>query len=83
VGLEAARALESEMNGGGSVDIYTSDQLLPFLALAGGRILAREFTGHAKSNVRIIEELMESPFDICKGESTAWFKVKVPLAHKI
>jgi len=64
VGKEASKNLLAEIDGGGSVDVFASDQLLPYIALAGGEIMARELTGHAKTNVDIIEKFLEKNIEI-------------------
>ena len=68
VGKEAADNLLAEIEGHGSVDVFASDQLLPYMALAGGKISAREFTGHAKTNIDIIEKFLGKTFDISEGQ---------------
>jgi RNA 3'-terminal phosphate cyclase (GTP) len=53
VGAAAARELLRELESGAAVDRHLADQLVPFLAVAGGRLRAREITGHARSNVDV------------------------------
>jgi RNA 3'-terminal phosphate cyclase (ATP)/RNA 3'-terminal phosphate cyclase (GTP) len=53
VGKEAALDLHRNL-AGGSVDRYAADQLLPFLALNGGRISTSEITEHARTNAYVI-----------------------------
>ena len=67
VGKEAAKNLLAEIEGHGSVDVYASDQLLPYLASAGGKYSARELTGHAKTNIDIIEKFLGKTFEIEEG----------------
>jgi len=60
VGKEAARALQMEIDGQGSTDVFASDQLLPYIALGGGSYSARKLTNHARTNVNIINKFMEN-----------------------
>ena len=71
VGKEAAESLLAEIEGKGSVDVYASDQLLPYLAIAGGSISAKELTGHARTNVDIIEKFLGEVFEIQEKETVA------------
>lgn len=57
VGREAARNLIQEYEKGG-VDSHAVDQILPFLALAGGKILAGEITEHCRTNAFVIEKFL-------------------------
>ncbi|MBU4031996.1 MAG: RNA 3'-terminal phosphate cyclase [Candidatus Thermoplasmatota archaeon] len=56
VGQEAARNLVAEIDSKASVDMHASDQLLPYLAMAGGYFTAGELTGHAETNVGTVEK---------------------------
>ncbi|MFP4045967.1 MAG: RNA 3'-terminal phosphate cyclase [Candidatus Aenigmatarchaeota archaeon] len=57
VGKEAAEDLIR--NSGGAVDRYAGDQLLVYLALAGGRIKPSEVAGHCKTNLWTIEKFID------------------------
>jgi RNA 3'-terminal phosphate cyclase (ATP) len=68
VGLKAGDALLRELLGGGSVDVHLADQLIPYLALAGsGSFTVRELTSHAKTNMYIVEQLLDVRFEIEKN----------------
>ena len=56
VGEEAARALVIEAAGGGSVDSHLADQLLIYLAGAGGEYTARTCTLHARTMCWLLEQ---------------------------
>lgn len=64
VGAEAAQRLLLELGSGAAVDSHMSDQLLPFMALAKGKsaILCANETGHAKSNIQVLEKMLEVEF---------------------
>src|SRR3989338_7465085 len=62
VGSEAAERLIKAYHKG-TVDSYTADQLLPYLALAGGgTIVTSEVTQHARTNAFIIEKFLDARF---------------------
>ena len=64
VGEEAAKQLIQDYEKG-CVDRHTADQLIPYLALAGGgKILASEITGHVTTNAYIIEKFLPAKFRI-------------------
>ena len=63
VGREAARRLIREYEGGG-VDSHAADQLLPYLALAGGRIKVNGVTDHCRANIFVIEKFLPVKFKV-------------------
>lgn len=64
VGREAARALLEAMDTGAAVDRYLADQLIPFLAVAGGSLLTPEITNHTRSNIYVAECVLGTSFEI-------------------
>jgi RNA 3'-phosphate cyclase len=48
----------------GTVDKYTADMLIPYLALAGGSYTAPEITNHIKTNINTIEKFLDVKFKI-------------------
>lgn len=54
VGEECAKNLISELERGGAVDSYMSDQIIPYIALAKGKVKINELTMHAKTNLHIV-----------------------------
>lgn len=62
VGTEAARALIAEMQAGAGVDRHLADQLVPFLAVAGGRVRTSRITGHTRSNVYVARAVLGVEF---------------------
>jgi RNA 3'-terminal phosphate cyclase (ATP) len=51
VGRRAAEELIIELKCAASVDVHLADQLIPYLALAGGSYTVREVSLHAKTNI--------------------------------
>jgi len=56
VGREAAQDLLHTLNNKAIIDRYMADQILPFLAIAGGKITIPEWTGHAKTNLEVLKK---------------------------
>jgi RNA 3'-phosphate cyclase len=65
VGREAALGLKRLMAGDACLDEHMADQILPFLALAGGRSEVRVagITDHCRTNIRVIEQFLPVRFD--------------------
>jgi len=64
VGEEAARNLITEYESDGAIDSYATDQVLPYLALAGGEIKVNKITEHCKTNIWVIEKFLPVEFKI-------------------
>ncbi|MBI3051314.1 RNA 3'-terminal phosphate cyclase [Candidatus Woesearchaeota archaeon] len=67
VGAEAARALSSVIDSGAPVDPFLADQLVPFLALAGGSFRASKITPHCLTNVYVVEQFLGKSFEVDAG----------------
>jgi RNA 3'-terminal phosphate cyclase (ATP) len=66
VGEEAALAMLAELKSRALVDIYLADQLIPYIALAGGFYTARELTMHTKTNIWIGEKFLNVKINVKK-----------------
>ncbi|GAB4344593.1 MAG: RNA 3'-terminal phosphate cyclase [Candidatus Abyssubacteria bacterium] len=71
VGEDAARELLETIKSGATVDDHVSDQVLIFMALADGEssIVARKFTGHAKTNIHIIRNFLPVDFRVTEDKN--------------
>jgi len=60
IAQHAAHALREELHAGVTLDIHAADQLLIYLALAGGRsqFTARAYSSHAQTTAWLIEQLL-------------------------
>ncbi len=77
VGESAAEAILSELKSGAGVDVYLADQLIPYLALAGGgSFTTRMITPHTKTNIWVTEQFIDVKFKIEELE-TGLFRVWV------
>jgi len=54
VGIEAGRKLLEDISSNAALDRYMADQIIPYLALAGGTVSVSEISGHVKSNIEVV-----------------------------
>jgi len=64
VGKEAADDLIKEIESKSPVDKHTADNLIPFLAVFGGKIKVSEITLHTMTNIWVCEQFLEKKFEI-------------------
>ena len=64
VGKECATCLKKEIESKATLDIFASDQILPYLAFAKGSFLVRELSLHAKTNMEVIKKFLDVDFKI-------------------
>jgi RNA 3'-phosphate cyclase len=71
VGKEAAITLIRAIESGAAVDEHLSDQLLVFMALAKEKsiITIPHLTDHAKTNIRVIQQFIDTEFTITKKDT--------------
>ena len=62
VGQDAAKSLIDLIKSEAAVDKYLADQLLPYMALFGGKINVSKITNHTKTNMKIIEKFINKKF---------------------
>ncbi|MCK4282707.1 MAG: RNA 3'-phosphate cyclase, partial [Candidatus Brocadiae bacterium] len=64
VGREAAQLLKRAMESGACLDAHMADQILPYLALAGGtsRVSVAGITEHCRTNIWVIEQFLPARF---------------------
>ncbi|ASJ06540.1 RNA 3'-terminal phosphate cyclase [Thermococcus pacificus] len=67
VGREAADELLDQLKTRAAVDKFLGDQLIPFLAFAGGEIGVAEITNHLVTNVWVVEKFLGKVFEV-EGE---------------
>jgi len=68
VGEEAANLLITQIESKAPVDRFLADQILPFMALIGGKIKASEITNHCRTNIYTIEQFFGKIFEIDEKE---------------
>ncbi|KCZ73653.1 RNA 3'-phosphate cyclase [Candidatus Methanoperedens nitroreducens] len=77
VGSSAAESILAELKSGAGVDIYLADQLIPYIALAGGgSFTTRTITLHTKTSIWVTEQFLDVKFNIEELKS-GLFRVSV------
>ncbi|HYA20795.1 MAG TPA: RNA 3'-terminal phosphate cyclase, partial [Burkholderiales bacterium] len=73
LGTEAGTELATDLSAGVSLDIHASDQLLVYLALAGGgsHITARTLSSHAETTIWLIEQFLPIRFETAVGATVS------------
>lgn len=66
VGKEAALELLKEEKSGACLDKHMADQILPYMALAGGgsEVTVSEITSHCETNMGVIEKFLDVKFEV-------------------
>jgi RNA 3'-terminal phosphate cyclase (GTP) len=60
VGKEAAFTLKKEIESGGALDTHMVDQIIPYLALTGGEISGSQISEHAKTNIWVCQQFLDT-----------------------
>ncbi len=76
VGEEVAKNLIKEIESKSPVDRHLADQILPFMALVGGKIRVSEMTGHCTTNIFTIEQFMGKIFEVDKMKNLIYSNLK-------
>lgn len=64
VGREAADWLAAEIESGAAVDEHAADQLIVWLALAGGEIRASRISEHTRTSIWVTEQFLGKVFEL-------------------
>lgn len=69
IGDACAQDIAETLSSGATVDEHMLDQILPYMALADGesRVLAEGMTGHAETNISVIESFLGRKFNTRKA----------------
>lgn len=77
VGRKAAEEMISETTSSAVVDVHLADQLIPYIALAGGSYTAREISVHARTNVWTARHFLEREISVEEsGEREKIFRIE-------
>ncbi|NPA47632.1 MAG: RNA 3'-terminal phosphate cyclase [Thermococci archaeon] len=76
VGREAAEGLLGELEKRACVDRFLGDQLIPFIAFAGGEFRATEITEHLRTNVWVVEKFLGETFSVDENARIVKAKAK-------
>lgn len=69
VGTSAAAQLIKEIKSGAPVDSHLADNLIPFLAIFGGKIKVSEITKHTLANIYTAEQFLGKVFEVDEKNS--------------
>lgn len=64
VGKAAARDTIAELSSPAAVDVHLADQLIPYLALAGGSYTVRNISKHASTNIWTASQFLNKEIDV-------------------
>ena len=64
VGKAAAREIIAELSSQAAVDMHLADQLIPYLALAGGSYTVRQMSKHASTNIWTAKQFLNTKLDV-------------------
>jgi len=69
LGSEAGRLLREEILSGATLDTHAADQILIYMALAGGtsRFLARDLSSHAATTIWLLEQFLPVHFSLSQS----------------
>ena len=74
VGRRAAEELIIELKSAATVDVHLADQLIPYLALAGGSCTVREISLHARTNIWTVGHFLDAKIEI--KEENGLFRIE-------
>lgn len=69
VAREAVESLVRELDSGATVDTYLADQLIPYVALAGGEYTVREVSSHTSTNIWAARQMLDVEFDVVEEDA--------------
>ncbi len=79
VGAQAAERLLEEIRSRATCDRFASDQLIPFMALAGdSTIVVQELTSHARTNIELVSMFLGKRFQVEKLTRGEGYILQVP-----
>ena len=64
VGKAAAQEIIAELSSPAAVDTHLADQLIPYLALAGGSYTVRQISKHASTNIWTARQFLNTVVNV-------------------
>ncbi len=64
VAQEALDFLISAHKSGAALDMHMADQIIPYLAIAGGSVSVEKITGHVRTNMLVCEQFLGVKFEV-------------------
>lgn len=75
VAEEAITSLIENHNSAAPLDEHMSDQIIPYLGLAGGEVKVAKITNHTLTNIWVCEQFLDVKFDVTEEERIIKCKV--------
>lgn len=75
VGRTAAAELIAELASPASVDVHLADQLIVYLALAGGELSVREISLHASTNIWTVGHFLDKEIKVKENAANGIFRI--------
>ena len=72
IGRKTAEKLLQRLQSAGAVDEHLADNLIPLLALRGGKLRIPRITGHVKANMYVCSRFLDCRFTETKEDSGDW-----------
>ncbi len=69
VGEEAAALLKKQMDSGACLDEWMADQIVPYLAIAGGEVKVAKITPHCETNMWVVEQFLGKVLEVDKEKN--------------
>jgi RNA 3'-terminal phosphate cyclase (ATP) len=77
VGRRAAEEMIIELSSAASVDLHLADQLIVYLAQAGGSCSVREVSLHTKTNIWTVGQILDARMEIREEKGLFWIESKM------
>lgn len=60
VGREAGTFLQKEIDSGAALDVHMGDQIIPYLALAGGEVSISQISNHTRTSIWVCQQFVNT-----------------------
>ncbi len=81
VGKQAAKELILELSSSAGVDVHLADQLIVYLALAGGEITVRHISPHTSTNIWTVGHFLDTKIDVNNEPDMGLFRIECQTAE--
>ncbi|MBU7038800.1 MAG: RNA 3'-terminal phosphate cyclase [Theionarchaea archaeon] len=71
VGREVAGFLQEEIDSKAALDVHMGDQIVPYLALAGGKVTVSQISNHTRTSIWVCQQFVDTRFTIEETKVTA------------
>ncbi|MBU7023771.1 MAG: hypothetical protein HXS40_06350 [Theionarchaea archaeon] len=71
VGGDAAGFLQEEIDSKAALDVHMGDQIIPYLALAGGEATMSQISNHTRTSIWVCQQFVNTRFTVEEAKVTA------------